>query len=344
MTANVQSMFSLRERPWHGKGVVLNAPVSDAEAIKAAGLDWEVELRELSYAKVTPLPGGDSITENRPVPNWRAVVRTDNDAPLGVVGAGFRVLQNRAMFDILRGIADANPANQLTWETAGALGQGETTWALAKISGMSLSIKGDESLPYVLVCTGHIGNRRVRLTPTVVRVVCQNTMRAALDVQDAARKAGKRDTVNDGWAIGHNRQMELRITEAVNAYRATLAAMDTTVEAWTFLADRPLSDPAWERMMELAMSQPAPAEDEAARARRLERNAERKARLSAILASPTNRTPATAGTMFGAMNALTEWIDHEAGADAGRWQSATFGTGAALKAEVYATAMQLARA
>ena len=344
MSANVQTMFSLRERPWHGRGTVLNAPVSDADAIKAAGLDWEVELRELNFAKVTPLAGGDSITEHQPVPSHRAVVRSDTGKPLGVVGQGFRPLQNRAMFDVLRGIADAEPSAKLTWETAGALGGGETAWAMARIEGLSLSIRGDESLPYMLVANGHVGNRRLRLLPTMTRVVCQNTMRAALDVQDAARKAGKRDTVSDGWAIGHNRQMEARLTDAVNAYRRTLAAINVTVEAWSFLAARPLSDPAWEQMMAIAMSPAAAGEDEAARLRRLERNAERKVRLGQILASPTNQTKATAGTMFGAMNALTEWVDHEHGNAPGRWQSATFGAGAAMKAAAYETAMELANA
>ena len=42
MAANVETMFSVREKPWHGLGtIVMEAPAS-AEALRLAGLDWEV--------------------------------------------------------------------------------------------------------------------------------------------------------------------------------------------------------------------------------------------------------------------------------------------------------------
>ena len=43
MSANVETMFSVRETPWHGMGTIIeDAPCSD-EAIKIACLDWEVK-------------------------------------------------------------------------------------------------------------------------------------------------------------------------------------------------------------------------------------------------------------------------------------------------------------
>jgi len=42
MAANVETMFSVREKPWHGLGtIVMEAPTSE-EALKLAGLDWNV--------------------------------------------------------------------------------------------------------------------------------------------------------------------------------------------------------------------------------------------------------------------------------------------------------------
>lgn len=39
MAANVESMFSVREKPWHGLGtIVMEAPAS-ADALRLAGLD-----------------------------------------------------------------------------------------------------------------------------------------------------------------------------------------------------------------------------------------------------------------------------------------------------------------
>ena len=43
MSANVETMFSVRETPWHGLGrIVMDAPAS-REALELAGLDWQVE-------------------------------------------------------------------------------------------------------------------------------------------------------------------------------------------------------------------------------------------------------------------------------------------------------------
>ena len=42
MPADVETMFYVREKPWHGLGtVVMEAPTS-AEALRLAGLDWKV--------------------------------------------------------------------------------------------------------------------------------------------------------------------------------------------------------------------------------------------------------------------------------------------------------------
>ena len=47
MSANVETMFSVRETPWHGLGrIVMEAPAS-REALELAGLDWQVESRNI---------------------------------------------------------------------------------------------------------------------------------------------------------------------------------------------------------------------------------------------------------------------------------------------------------
>ena len=68
------SMMYIGEVPWHGLGTRLDAPATAQEAISAAGLDYDVKLADLTTS--------DGI----PVPSRKAVVRTDTNDVLGVVG------------------------------------------------------------------------------------------------------------------------------------------------------------------------------------------------------------------------------------------------------------------
>ena len=47
MAANVETMFSVREKPWHGLGVVVEEAPSSEEALRLAGLDWRVVQKSL---------------------------------------------------------------------------------------------------------------------------------------------------------------------------------------------------------------------------------------------------------------------------------------------------------
>ena len=61
--------------PWHGLGTKLDQPATAVEAITAAGLDYQAEL--------TPLITAGGL----PVPQRKAVVRSDTKQVLGVVGS-----------------------------------------------------------------------------------------------------------------------------------------------------------------------------------------------------------------------------------------------------------------
>ena len=42
MSANVESMFYVREKPWHGLGTEVKKVPTSADALVYAGLDWTV--------------------------------------------------------------------------------------------------------------------------------------------------------------------------------------------------------------------------------------------------------------------------------------------------------------
>ena len=57
MSANVETMFYTREKPWHGLGtMVMEAPTS-AEALALAGLDWNVIQKPVVTEDGIPIPG-----------------------------------------------------------------------------------------------------------------------------------------------------------------------------------------------------------------------------------------------------------------------------------------------
>jgi hypothetical protein len=90
------SFFSVKEKAWHNLGQIVQDYPTNEEAIKFAGLDYEVEKSPL-FTK------GNGFTENEngieisntelEVPNYFANIRTDNNSILGVVGKDYHIVQ-----------------------------------------------------------------------------------------------------------------------------------------------------------------------------------------------------------------------------------------------------------
>ncbi len=163
MSANVETMFSVRETPWHGLGrIVIDAPAS-REALELAGLDWQVESRNIYSGTGTMIPG------------YRANVRSTDDAVLGVVSDRYRIVQNEEAFQF----TDDLLGEGVTYETAGSLQGGKKVCMLAKMPEKYI-IAGDEVTPYLVFFNSHDGSSGVKVAMTPVRVVCQNTLNLAL--------------------------------------------------------------------------------------------------------------------------------------------------------------------
>ena len=163
MPANVETMFSVRETPWHGLGrIVMEAPAS-REALELAGLDWQVESRNIYSGNGAVISG------------YRANVRSTDDAVLGVVSDRYRIVQNEEAFQF----TDDLLGEGVTYETAGSLQGGKKVWMLAKLPEKYI-IAGDEVTPYLVFFNSHDGSSGVKVAMTPVRVVCQNTLNLAL--------------------------------------------------------------------------------------------------------------------------------------------------------------------
>ena len=95
MPANVESMFSVRQMPWHQEGIVLgDYPGTWAEARVLAGLDWDPVTTDVYVVT------GES-TEGRPLlealGGWKAIRRSDTGTVLSVNKDTYTVISHGEM-------------------------------------------------------------------------------------------------------------------------------------------------------------------------------------------------------------------------------------------------------
>ena len=143
MPANVESMFSAVETPWHRLGVVTDNPLDSADAIGQAGLDWTVSVRPM----VTFTDDNETEGHLIDIPNHFATVRDTDNAVLGVVGNRYTPIQNVECFNFLDNVLDDYDA---TYETAGSLDNGKVVWMLLNLN-KDIAVGDDVTIPYLLL-------------------------------------------------------------------------------------------------------------------------------------------------------------------------------------------------
>ena len=163
MAANIETMFYTREKPWHGLGVRVSEAPESAEALRLAGLDWEVDQEPIF------------TEENVLIPGYKANIRNTDRRVLGVVTDRYKVIQNTEAFSF----TDALLGEGVRYETAGSLQGGRKIWLLARLPKEYI-ISGDRISPYLVFSNTHDGSGSVKVAITPIRVVCNNTLNLAL--------------------------------------------------------------------------------------------------------------------------------------------------------------------
>lgn len=185
MSANVESMFYVREAPWHGLGKRVEFALNSSDALNEASLDWNV------FQK--PIMTGDFKT----IPGYKANIRETDEKVLGVVTDRYKVVQNHEAF----AFTDALLGEGVKYETAGSLQDGKKIWLLARLPENYI-ISGDRVSPYMVFSNSHDGSGAIKVAMTPVRVVCQNTLNLALS--DAKRI----------WSTIHTGDIKSKLVEA----------------------------------------------------------------------------------------------------------------------------------
>lgn len=213
MAANVESMFYVRETPWHGLGTrVIEAPTSK-EALIAAGLDWRV-IQEPIYTG----------TEKQ-IDGYRANVRETDRKVLGVVTERYKVIQNEEAF----AFTDALLGEGVRYETAGSLQGGRKVWVLAHMPHEYI-ISGERISPYLLFSNTHDGSGAVKVALTPIRVVCNNTLNLALS------------TAKRCWSTIHTGDIQNKMQEAKNTLFLAETYMDSLGKEFENLRMKKLND------------------------------------------------------------------------------------------------------
>lgn len=176
------SFFSVQQKAWHGLGQIVTDYPTSEEAIRYAGLDYEVVKSPL-FTKgsniIETAQGIEVGNTELEVPNYFANIRSDNNAVLGVVGKDYQIVQNREAFNFFDAIVGGSDG--ILYETAGALGDGERIFITAKLPDYIRVGNGDDvTEKYIFLTTSHDGSGSITAAFTPIRIVCQNTLNASL--------------------------------------------------------------------------------------------------------------------------------------------------------------------
>lgn len=279
------SMMYYGEKPWHGLGTELQKPATAEEAMKEAQLDFFVEKQEMFLAERI---NGKQIK----VPNRFATIRLDTKQVLGVVGSRYEPVQNSQAFSFFDSLVGEGEA---IYHTAGVLGNGERIWLLAKmpdyIKIKRVNGKEDVVEKFVLLTNSHDGSSPTIAKLTPIRVVCNNTLSAAL--------RGTEQEVR----IRHTATAEEKLREAHKILGLTNQLYDQLGTIFNSFSGKKVTESQAKKFFEEIM----PDNKEA---KHVTRSENRRTKLLELYETGMG-SEFSKGTVWGLYNAITEYVDHE---------------------------------
>jgi phage/plasmid-like protein (TIGR03299 family) len=251
--------------------------VTAEEAIVNAGLDWNVNKRDLYYM--------DTDGRAKPIHGQYANVRDDNGYPVGIVGAQYVVLQNRDKFRLLNSIVGETGAH---FVRAGALKGGSLIYVQAKLPD-SIQVTRDDTLDKYLTALGsHDGSTPVSVGFTTVRVACQNTFNAAL--------------ADGEYKIKHTASMASKLADIGGAIGILNSTSDILKDMSSRMLDRKLGPVGTETYLRQVLG--IGTADQGARA------VNRLAAVTLLATNGRGNGGDAYGTLWAAFNAITDYADH----------------------------------
>ena len=289
MPANVETMYSAVDTPWHRIGTVTDKAVNSEQAISHAGLDWTVSTRPVVTFDRANETEGNFID----IPDTFATVRDSDDTVLGVVGDRYKVVQNKECFNFLDTVVDDSEA---TYETAGSLNNGKIVWMMLNL-GKEIKVDEDVTVPYLLMVNSHDGSTSVRGLPTPIRVVCSNTLRLALS-----------SNAYKGFSFRHTQNVDGRIQQARTLLNLSYEYVDGFQEEMEKLLDTTVTDDMFYDVLENLMPLPIAKENNASQVSRVN---QQRASIEKLWYEPEfANQKGTAWSLLNAVSNYEQWQSH----------------------------------
>lgn len=288
-----QAAFASRLHPaWHGLGTVFDREVTASEILEVAHMGgWNVRL----------VPVADATDFGSYAKDYNLVIRDNPFTPgqtdlLAVVGDRYTVVQNEEVFTFGDNLLDGGGR----WETAGSIKGGTVIFGSMAFDQQQIVLdpkgRADKIDTYLLVTSSHDGSAPVTVLVTPVRVVCQNTLNVAV-------KGAK-----NAYKIRHTLNASGNVAEARKALGVSVAYFDSFSEAAARMIEAEISNG---QMLDLVTTvYPKPEEDTKGAVKKWENKVETIESLYHGTGDQGDRIGTATGTVWGAVNAMTERIDY----------------------------------
>lgn len=357
------------QTPWHGKGYQVANGATGEEMLTVAKMDWRVQRRALA---MRPSPNRmlehDNSMLTTPLENFKAIVREDTDEVFQIATSRYHPVQNIEIVNFFKEYCDAGHAEL---ETVGGIDGGRIMWALAKLNGGGHSDKqlagGDNLKGYILLATSHDGSLQTMGKPTIVRVVCWNTLSAALRLGNGKAK-GKSGMEKNEFRMKHSKKFTAEVRkEAQQIMGISIERIHATEEVAEQLSKVKVDEKGrieyvtrllkGQSLLEQVTENTQPSIglleqvvdahefeqlSSMPQAGKEEMNRIGKAILEAIISSPGSELQSARGTMWGALNGVTYYVDHQRGrTQDNRLSNGWFGPGDAMKSNALQVAVEM---
>lgn len=282
-------------KPWHPIGHPFTEEIKDMVEATLKVLPESYD-KEICYIK-----RGDTYV---PVQDYRIITRSD-EKEIGAVSSGFELLQPVEATHPMQAFIDSG---MCTLDCMGVLKEGKQLFATFKVNKAEAEIvPGDPIQGYIVVATGFEGSLSYLLLNTNTRVVCNNTLQAAI--------LGNRN-VENSYKLRHTKNIRTKIIDAAKAIAQAMSHFEKGVEAYKALAAKPMSaeemvtyvkrvfiDDALEKKLAEEGKDPTP---------NMVAKIERVCDLL-LTQEGYDLVPAMHGTAWQAYNAVTQYLTHDQG-------------------------------